>query len=114
MEILSRQTSDTSGVFASFIDTVSTPEIKLMVTEERKFKLIESLVQLADFPEGRIITLDGLRVEFDEGWGLVRASNTSPALLLRFEAINKGYLEKIKTSFKALLYLADTNINLDF
>ena len=114
VEILSRQPSDTNEVFANFIDTVSTPEIKLVVAEERKFKLIENLIQLADFPEGRVIMLDGLRVEFDEGWGLVRASNTSPALLLRFEATNREYLEKIKASFKALLYLADNNIDLDF
>ena len=92
----------------------STPEIKLEVDEESKFGLIDRLLELAEFPEGKLITLDGLRVEFEDGWGLVRASNTSPSLLLRFEASNEKKLNEIKKAFKALIHRADNRISLDF
>ena len=114
VEILSKETNPASKVFENFIDTVSTPEIKIAVAEERKFDLVNRLLQLADFPEGKMITLDGLRVEFDEGWGLVRASNTSPALLLRFEASNKEHLQTIMSAFKSLIHQADSSIDLSF
>jgi phosphomannomutase / phosphoglucomutase len=114
VEILSEEANSASEVFKNFIDTVSTPEIKLAVAEERKFELVDCLLQLADFPDAKMITLDGLRVEFSEGWGLVRASNTSPALLLRFEATNEEHLEAIKAAFKSLIHQADNSIELDF
>lgn len=57
----------------------------------------------ADFEDATITTLDGLRVDFSDGWGLVRASNTEPALTLRFEADNGQALDEIKSEFKELL-----------
>ena len=114
VEILSAQDKSSSEVFAGFNSTLSTPEIKLEVDEESKFGLIDRLLELAEFPEGKLITLDGLRVEFEDGWGLVRASNTSPSLLLRFEASNEKKLNEIKKAFKALIHRADNRISLDF
>ena len=114
VEILSAQDKSSSEVFAAFNSTLSTPEIKLEVDEESKFGLIDRLLELAEFPEGKLITLDGLRVEFEDGWGLVRASNTSPSLLLRFEASNEKKLNEIKKAFKALIHRADNRISLDF
>ncbi|NKB34627.1 MAG: phosphomannomutase/phosphoglucomutase [Pseudomonadales bacterium] len=114
IEILSAQNKSSSDVFANFNSAVSTPEIKLAVDEEIKFELVNRLLELAEFPEGRLITLDGLRVEFEDGWGLVRASNTSPALLLRFEASSEEKMNEIKTAFKALIHRADNSIELDF
>ena len=55
-----------------------------------------------------------MRVEFEDGWGLVRASNTSPSLLLRFEASNEEKLNEIKKAFKTLIHRADNRISLDF
>ena len=83
------------------------------VADERKFAVIERIVQLARFPDARLITLDGLRVEWEQGWGLVRASNTSPNLLLRFEADDENALEEIKQRFKALIARADKSIDLN-
>ena len=114
VEILSSQDKSSSEVFGAFNSTLSTPEIKLEVDEESKFGLIDRLLELAEFPEGKLITLDGLRVEFADGWGLIRASNTSPALLLRFEASNEERLNEIKKAFKALISRVDNRISLDF
>ena len=114
VEILSSQDKSSSEVFGAFNSTLSTPEIKLEVGEESKFGLIDRLLELAEFPEGKLITLDGLRVEFADGWGLIRASNTSPALLLRFEASNEERLNEIKKAFKALISRVDNRISLDF
>ncbi|MDY0052182.1 MAG: phosphomannomutase/phosphoglucomutase, partial [Aliarcobacter sp.] len=73
----------------------STPEINITVTEDTKFKIIDDLKKAlknppADFPKIKdIITVDGIRVIFENGWGLIRASNTTPKLVTRFEANTK-------------------------
>ncbi|MCI5969449.1 phosphomannomutase/phosphoglucomutase [Helicobacter sp.] len=89
----------------------STDEIKIKTTEERKFKIIESLKQAlsgsslpANFPKIiEIITIDGVRVVFEKGWGLVRASNTTPVLVTRFEAKSKGLCEAYQNALLELL-----------
>ena len=104
-----------SEIFADFqMPQFSTPEIKLPVDEESKFALMEKIVGLADFPDGLCNYLDGLRVEFEKGWGLIRASNTSPALLMRFEAEDAATMNDIKDRFKALIHSADKSIGLNF
>lgn len=112
LEILAGQSGTASDMFNGLLSGVSTPEIGLPVGDERKFELIEKIVALADFPDARLITLDGLRIEWEEGWGLIRASNTSPKLLLRFEADNEKALSVIKQHFKALISSADKSIDL--
>lgn len=114
LEILSRQQTPASELFAALTGGISTPEIKLPVAEDRKFALMARLEALASFPDGRIIDLDGIRVEFEHGWGLIRASNTSPALLMRFEADDETALADIQARFKALIRRADTSIDLSF
>ena len=113
LELLAQQAASASELFADLIPGISTPEIALPVSEERKFGLVERIVELADFPGARLITLDGLRVEWEQGWGLVRASNTSPNLLLRFEADDEAALAEIKQRFKALIARADKSIDLN-
>ncbi|WP_202862841.1 phosphomannomutase/phosphoglucomutase [Microbulbifer sp. A4B17] len=75
----------------------STPEILLPVDEEEKFSLIDQLRDKGDFGNADINTIDGMRIEFPDGWGLIRASNTTSALTLRFEAENEQALERIRT-----------------
>ncbi|WP_444940389.1 phosphomannomutase/phosphoglucomutase [Microbulbifer sp. ZKSA004] len=75
----------------------STPEILLPVEETEKFSLIDQLRDKGNFGNADINTIDGLRIEFPDGWGLVRASNTTSALTLRFEAENEQALERIRT-----------------
>ncbi len=114
LQILSETTKTSNEVFALFDSGISSGEIKLAVAEERKFELMDQLLEQARFPAAKMITLDGLRVEYDDGWGLVRASNTSPALLLRFEADTASRLSEIQGEFKALIRSADKNLEINF
>jgi phosphomannomutase/phosphoglucomutase len=77
---------------------VNTPEIRMDCPEERKFEIVSSLVN--EFKKDyKVIDVDGARVIFDKGWGLVRASNTQPVLVLRFEATDQGRLDQIRKIF---------------
>ncbi len=113
LEILSLSDHSCEKLFASFAPTISTPEIKVAIEEEKKFGVMDRILELADFPDAKILTFDGLRVEFADGWGLVRASNTSPALLMRFEADSKQSLAQIQSRFKALIQAADNSLVLN-
>jgi phosphomannomutase/phosphoglucomutase len=109
---LTGQTAD--ELLNSLPTSFSTPEIKIAISEEKKFTFIDKLIAEADFPEGQKITIDGLRIDFSDGWGLVRASNTASLLTLRFEASNEAELEKIKQQFKQALKNIDNTLVLDF
>ncbi|WP_299981298.1 phosphomannomutase/phosphoglucomutase [uncultured Pseudoteredinibacter sp.] len=101
MEIMSLRDQDLDTIFSSFPELPATPEIKIAVDESEKFQIIEDLISHGHFEDGRLTTIDGLRVDFAHGWGLVRASNTSPALTLRFEANSEEQLEEIQEHFRA-------------
>ena len=77
-------------------------------------RFIEKMYSLADFPEGEVINVDGLRVEFSDGWGLVRAVNDAPALSLRFEAVSQDVLRRIQVQFKSLMLRVKPDISLPF
>lgn len=114
LEIMSLREQDLDSILESFPVPPSTPEIKLPVAEADKFNLVEALVSKGDFGPGRATTIDGLRVDFAKGWGLVRASNTSPALTLRFEAESHDDLAKITALFKRELKKIHPALSLDF
>lgn len=114
VQILARQTVPASAVFRELGHGVSTPELKVPMPDNRKFDFMATLIEKAVFPDAKLITIDGLRVEFAQGWGLIRASNTSPALLLRFEADDDEQLARIKALFKALIHSVDKSIDLEF
>ena len=96
LEILANSEED---IFASIPSMVSTPEINIPSTDEEKFQIVEKFKNNSDFQNANIIDIDGIRVEFKEGWGLLRASNTSPVLVLRFEAETEIDLINIKNIF---------------
>lgn len=115
LEILGIEDNTADEVFEAFPEDVSTPEINIDVTDESKFTIVEKLCQLkGNFTDGNVSTIDGLRVDFENGWGLCRASNTTPMLVLRFEADDEAALEEIKEKFKAQLAVVDPDLNLDF
>jgi len=114
IEILSTDTRPSQAVFADFPDSINTPEITIDVAEGENVRLIEQLFAEANFPDGNILSIDGLRVDFDDGWGLVRASNTLPALVLRFEANSKDALKRIQAQFKALLLKIKPDLTIPF
>lgn len=113
-EIISTLGESLDDIVAAFPETVNTPEILIPVPEQDKFALIERIVSNADFSSGKINTMDGLRVDFDDGWGLVRASNTSAALTARFEASNEETLELIKEEFRSQLAVAGPTLTINF
>ena len=114
LEIISESATSSDEAFNQYVTGFSTSEIKVEVPEERKFFLMDRLLELANFPAAKLITLDGLRVEYTDGWGLIRASNTSPALLLRFEADTRVRMHEIQDRFKALILSADKNLEIGF
>jgi phosphomannomutase/phosphoglucomutase len=95
MEIYARQAGPFSAQLADLPEVFSTPEIRHRSTEEHKFVICERLRdELA--AEYDVIAIDGVRVEFDDGWGLARASNTGPHIILRFEARTEERLAEIR------------------
>ena len=102
LEILSY--SKNEDIFETLPKLISTPEINIETTDEEKFSIVDDFKKLSNFKDGKIIDIDGIRVEFENGWGLLRASNTSPVLVLRFEADSSNALRDIKERFKDTLH----------
>lgn len=101
-------------LFDSLPKSVSTPELRLPMTEGAHFRFMEAFRASATFDDARITTIDGIRVDWPDGWGLVRASNTSPALIFRFDADSTKALERIKQAFRQRLLAVDRAIPLPF
>jgi phosphomannomutase/phosphoglucomutase len=114
VEILSGDPRTTDEVFEEFPDSVNTPEINVALAEGKNFAFVERLKELALFPDARIIDIDGLRVDFSDGWSLVRASNTTPSLVIRFEADNEAALSRIQEVFRQLMLRVDGTLSLPF
>jgi phosphomannomutase/phosphoglucomutase len=103
LEILSRS-RDASGVLASLPDAPSTPELQWKLAEGEPHALVARLQAAQPFPNAaRIVTIDGVRAEYADGFGLARASNTTPVIVLRFEADTKAALARIQEEFRAAL-----------
>ena len=88
----------------------SSPEIIIPVDDERKFAVIETFIENQRFAEATLSNIDGLRVDFRHGWGLIRASNTAPAITLRFEGDSEAALNRIRNDFKELLARIDPKL----
>jgi len=114
LELLSRDPRPTQEIFASLPNTVNTPELNLKFAEGEHFTVIQELVQRAHFPDAKLTTIDGLRADFPDGFGLVRASNTTPVLVFRFEGDNKDALERIQKRFRELMLTVRPGIALPF
>jgi phosphomannomutase len=114
LEILSASLQTISDQFKAIPNSVNTPEIKIPIGEEEKFGFMQRFSEQARFPDARIIGIDGLRVEFPYGWGLLRASNTTPCLVARFEAADGQGLSTIQAQFKAQLQAVDKELAIPF
>lgn len=114
LEILSRF-ADPSATLNGLPDAVSTPELHIKLQEGENHALIARLGKEARFTEAReIITIDGLRVEYTDGFGLMRASNTTPVIVLRFEADDAAALKRIQDDFRRVLLAANRELQLPF
>jgi phosphomannomutase/phosphoglucomutase len=114
LELLSRQ-ADPSAVLNALPQSSSTPELQLQLAEGENVELIEKLQRQATFPGAeQIITIDGLRVEYGDGFGLARASNTTPVVVMRFEAESEPALKRIQGEFRRVILAARPDAVLPF
>lgn len=114
LEILSKRDEKASTIFNALPDSFNTPEINVMFDEGEHYKFMDKFKQEAVFPAADISTIDGMRVNYPDGWGLVRPSNTTPCLVLRFEANTESRLDEIRTLFKQQLLKLDSTLELPF
>lgn len=115
LEILSKSDRSPQEVFASLPNSVNTPELNIKFAAEGKhYAFIDAFTKSARFPGAEVITIDGLRADFPDGWGLVRASNTTPSLVLRFEAENETALKRIEDAFREQILKVDGSLKLPF
>ena len=114
LEILSRET-DLDATLHNLPDAISTPELQIKLNEGENYAIIERLQKTAQFDNPReVITVDGLRVEYADGFGLARASNTTPVVVLRFEADTEAALKRIQTDFRRVILAAKPDAKLPF
>jgi len=114
LEIISQFEERSSTIFKTLPGGVSTPELMLNLPEGANFEYMDRLVQSADFAGADLINIDGIRAEYEGGWGLVRASNTTPSLVFRFEAENSDLLSRIQAVFRDELMHLDSTLKLPF
>ncbi len=103
LEILSKTDKSLTDLLDGINIYYNTPEIKVAVTDETKFKIVEAVTKYVQSKNYKYLDVDGIRVQFDDGWALVRASNTGPNLTLRFEAKTPERLEEIKKEFEEIV-----------
>ena len=114
LEILAKDKRTPTDVFADLPDSINTPELNIKFAEGEHYQFIEAFQQQAQFPDADITDIDGVRADFADGWGLVRASNTTPSLVIRFEADNEDALTRIKNQFRQQMLAVDSQLALPF
>ena len=115
LEILSADNRAVSKIFNELPNDISTPEITVHLDKDgAQHEFIHKFIQQSNFSDAKLSTIDGVRADYTYGWGLVRASNTTPSLVIRFEAENEAKLEQLKADFKTQIHLVDATINLPF
>jgi phosphomannomutase/phosphoglucomutase len=114
LEILSKRNQPSSEIFAELPDSINTPELQIMFEEGEHYKFMDKFRQQANFENADILTIDGMRVNYPDGWGLIRPSNTTPCLVLRFEANSEAALEEIKAKFRQEILKQDSSLKLPF
>ena len=114
LEIIAADDRKPQQIFASLPDAVNTPELRVDMQEGEQQRFMDELMNRVDFPDANIIMIDGVRADFDNGWGLVRASNTTPSLILRFEGRDKQALAEIQEKFRNVMLEVDPNLQLPF
>ena len=114
LEILAADARPSPEVFAELPGGVSTPELKVEMSEGRQHRFVEDLARRVDALSGRFTGIDGVRVDYPDGFGLVRASNTTPSLVLRFEGDSPEVLSRIQTAFGHALLDIDPELSLPF
>ena len=114
LEIVSQHDESSSELFETLPDSFNTPELQIDFEEGEHYKFMTKFIDEAKFENADTVTIDGIRVNYAEGWGLIRPSNTTPCLVLRFEANDENTLATIQNTFREQLLAVDSTLNLPF
>ena len=114
LEIVSQHDESSSEIFEALPDSFNTPELQIDFEEGEHYKFMTKFIDKAKFENADTVTIDGIRVNYAEGWGLIRPSNTTPCLVLRFEANDENTLTTIQNTFRKQLLAIDSTLNLPF
>jgi phosphomannomutase len=114
LEILSKQQATSAELFGALPNAYNTPEINLKMPEGEHHQFMEKFMLQADFGSANVTMIDGVRADFEDGWGLVRASNTTPVLVMRFEGKTEEALQRIQEKFKNAMLQVDPDLNFPF
>jgi phosphomannomutase/phosphoglucomutase len=114
LELLSFEPGGAADMFAGLPESVTTPELKMITAEGENFTLVEALIAKDGFSGAKLVTIDGVRAEFENGWGLARPSNTTPAVVFRFEADDEAGLQKIQEQFRQQILEIKGDLKLPF
>lgn len=114
LEILMNSKTRPTDFFAAIPESVSTPELKIDLPESEHATFMRGFESMLAINDAEIVNVDGFRIEFADGWGLIRPSNTTPCLVVRFEADNEAALERIKTIFRELVLSVNPALKVPF
>jgi len=115
LEILSATDRKASEIFGEIPNSINTPELNVSLAEDgAQHEFIEKFKSIAKFDDATLTTIDGVRADFEDGWGLVRASNTTPSLVIRFEADTDEALERIQNEFRKTMAETDSSVTTPF
>ena len=114
LEILGNTEAPPEAILNALPSSYSTPELKVQMQEGENHAFVEEFKASAQFEGAQISTIDGLRADFDDGWGLVRASNTTPILVVRFDAESEEALVRIKAAFRSKMLEVNPDLELNF
>ena len=110
IELLAAKEESPQQIFDALPNSINTPELRIEFEEGEHYKFMDKLKQNAEFKEANVSTIDGLRADFADGFGLIRPSNTTPILVLRFEADDQPALERIQSEFKTLIHNTQSDV----
>lgn len=114
LKIISDDLRSVDEIFDKLPDSLATPELQMTIDDEKKFDFMDALAKTANFTDAKLCTIDGIRVDFPDSWGLVRASNTTPSIVFRFEADGESAMEGVKMKFRRWLHTLNPELKLPF
>jgi len=115
LEILSNTDKSASEIFGAIPDSINTPELNVVFERDgAHHEFIEAFAKNAKFEGAKLTTIDGVRADFADGWGLIRASNTTPSLVIRFEADSDEAITRIQNEFRDTMQRTDANVDAPF